>query len=210
MDKLMDLGHMDNYYEQIVKKKFTANQLMTIVMGICGIVLVIVLCVFFSKRIPALVPVSLIALGVGVWLIYTLIKNSGVEYEYTFVMGEMRIERIKGKSRRRKITAFDVKDIDDLGKYIDRETGKRNVDPSKFGLVLHAEENDVNLNTYYLVIHDKIRHKRALITLTPNNTTLEKIRPFLSVELKKKYLKLMKEEEKNAVKAPAETAVNDN
>lgn len=209
MDKLMDLGHMDNYYEQIVKKKFTANQLMTIVMGICGIVLVIVLCVFFSRKVPILVPVSLVALGVGIWLIYTLIKNSGVEYEYTFVMGEMRIERIKGKSKRRKITAFDVKDIDDLGKYLDRETGKRNVDPSKFGVVLHAEENDINDNTYYLIIHDKIRHKRALITLTPNNMTLEKIRPFLSVELKKKYLKLMKEEEKNAVKVSSDSAVKE-
>lgn len=205
MEKLMDLGHMDNYYEQIVKKKFAANQLTTLVMGICSIVLVIFLCVYFSAVIPFLVPVSLIALGVGVWLIYTLVKNSGVEYEYTFVMGEMRIERIKGKSRRRKITAFDVKDIDDFGKYIDRETGKRNIDPSKFGVVLHSEENDINDNTYYLVIHDKIRHKRALLTFTPNQTTLEKIRPFLSIELKKKYLKLIKEEEKNA-KVSAETA----
>ena len=98
MEKLMDLGHMDNYYEQIVKKKFAANQLATLVMGICSIVLVIFLCVYFSAVIPLLVPVSLIALGVGVWLIYTLVKNSGVEYEYTFVMGEMRIERIKGNT----------------------------------------------------------------------------------------------------------------
>ncbi len=208
MDKLMDVGRMDNYYEQIVKKKFTANQFTALVLSLCGVITVIVLCVFFSGIIPILVPVSLISLGVGIWLIYYLIKNSGIEYEYTFVMGEMRVERIKGKSKRKKVAAFDVKDIDDIGKYIDRETGKRTVDPSKHGLILHAEENDTNIDTYYVIIHDKIRHKHAILTFTPNKTTLEKLRPFLSVELKKKFLKMMKEEEKYEAEAKKEAVQN--
>ena len=56
--------------------------------------------------------------------------------------------------------------------------------------VLRAEENDENEDTYYLIIHDKIRHKPALLIFSPNETTLEKLRPFLSVELKKKFMSI--------------------
>lgn len=206
MQQLISVNNMDNYYEQIVKKKFTSKQALTLVVSFVMIVLVIAACVFFSTQIPVLGPLSLFLLGVGVWMIYYMIKNSGIEYEYTFVGGEMRIERIKGKATRRKVTVFDCKEIDDLGKFLDRSTGKKNIDPSQYELKLHSEENTANDNTYYVVIHDKVRHKRALLTFTPNKITLEKMRPFLSVELKKKYIKLLKEEEEYL----KNTAVADN
>ncbi len=196
MDKLIDVTRMDNYYEQIVKKKFTAKQMISLVGSICAIILIIALCIFFSGIYSFLIPVALILIGLGIWLTVYLVKNSGIEYEYTFVTGEMRIERIKGKAKRRNITVFDIKGIDDIGKYYNHETGKRNVEPSKHNLVLHAEENNASDSTYYVLIHDKIRHKPALLVFTPNKMTLEKLRPYLSIELKKKFITLMKEEEK--------------
>ncbi len=196
MDKLIDVTRMDNYYEQIVKKKFTAKQMISLVGSICAIILIIALCVFFSGIYSFLIPVALILLGFGIWLTVYLVRNSGIEYEYTFVTGEMRIERIKGKAKRRNITVFDIKGIDDIGKYYNHETGRRNVEPSKHNLVLHAEENNASDSTYYVLIHDKIRHKPALLMFTPNKMTLEKLRPYLSIELKKKFITLMKEEEK--------------
>ncbi len=201
MDKLIDVTRMDNYYEQIVKKKFTAKQLVSLVGSICGIVLVIALCVMFSSKYSFLIPVSLLLLCLGIWLAVYLVRNSGIEYEYTFVTGEMRIERIKGKAKRRNITVFDIKGIDDIGKYYDRETGRRNVEPSKYNLVLHAEENNTSDATYYVLIHDKIRHKPALLIFTPNKMTLEKLRPYLSIELKKKFITLMKSEDEYAKSA---------
>ena len=196
MDKSIDVTRMDNYYEQIVKKKFTAKQMISLVGSICAIILIIALCIFFSGIYSFLIPVALILIGLGIWLTVYLVKNSGIEYEYTFVTGEMRIERIKGKAKRRNITVFDIKGIDDIGKYYNHETGKRNVEPSKHNLVLHAEENNASDSTYYVLIHDKIRHKPALLVFTPNKMTLEKLRPYLSIELKKKFITLMKEEEK--------------
>lgn len=195
MDKLIDVERMENYYEQIVKKKFSAKQLAILAGSICCIILIIALCVIFSGVYSFLIPVSLILLGLGIWLIVYLVRNSGIEYEYTFVTGEMRIERIKGKAKRRKITVFDIKGIDDIGKYYDRETGKRNVEPSKYNLILHAEENKSSDSTYYVLIHDKIRQKPALLTFTPNDMTLKKLKPYLSIELKKKFINLMKKEE---------------
>lgn len=201
MEKLMNVGSMDNYYEQIVQKKFNSKMLATLVLAMVGIVFAIFLSIYLSIYFNWLVPVSLLLLGVGIWLIWFMIKNSGVEYEYTFVMGEMRIERIKGRSRRKNVTAFDVKAIDDIGLYYDADSGERKVNPKDSPLVLRAASNEKDGLTYYAKIHDKIRHKPALLLFSPNDTTLEKIKPYLSVELKKKYLKLQKDAEKAKSKA---------
>ncbi len=203
MQQLISVGNMDNYYEQIVKKKFTSKQALTMVASFLLIILVIAACIYFSSIIAILGPISIFLIGVGIWMIYYMIKNSGIEYEYTFVGGEMRIERIKGQATRRKVAVFDCKEIDDIGKYLDRSTGKKNVDTSQYRLILHSEENATNPDTYYLVIHDKVRHEPAFLTFTPDETTLKKMRPYLSVELKKKFIKLMQEEEEYRKNHPA-------
>lgn len=131
--------------------------------------------------------------GLGAYLVYYILKHSRVEYEYTFVLGELRIARIKGNAKRRTITYFDVKNIDDIGHYINAETGKRTIDPSKYPNLLHAAEDDYALDTYYFIIHDKVRKKPAVLLMTPNEKTFSMIRPYLSVELKKKFLKMQKE-----------------
>ena len=190
MGKLMDLGTMDNYYEQIVKRKMSSNTRLAIIFGIVLTMIAFAGCVFLANTLPVLALVAIGLLGVAIYLVYYMISNAGIEYEYTFVVGEMRIERIKGQKKRRKVTSFDVKAVDDIGKYHNPETGEKNVDPSKHKLVLRAEENDENEDTYYLIIHDKIRHKPALLIFSPNEITLEKLRPFLSVELKKKFMSI--------------------
>lgn len=196
MENIMQVGKMGNYSEQIVKRKMSQTKLTALILGLCLIVFIIFLSVYLSGFFNWLVPVSLLCMGLGVYIIYYMIKNAGVEYEYTFVVGEMRIDKIKGKSKRKKVTVFDVKSIDQIGKFINPETGEREVDTSKYELILHAAEDDFNLNTYYMVIHDKIRQKPALLLYTPDERTLSMIQPYLSVELKKKFFIMKKEEEK--------------
>lgn len=207
MEQVMKVEKMDGYSEQIVKRKMSATKVTALVLSLMMIVLIIVLSVYLSGFFNWLVPIALLCLGLGIYLIYVMFKNAGVEYEYTFVLGEMRIDKIKGKSKRKKITVFDVKAIDDIGKYIDSKTGEKAINKSKQELVLYAAEDDVKEDTYYMLIHDKIRQKHALLLFTPNERTLSMIQPYLSVELKKKFIK-MKREQENA-KKQAETSVKD-
>ena len=125
MEKVMQVEKIDNYSEQIVKRKMTSSKFSALVLSIAGIVVLIALSIYLSGYFNWLVPVALLFLGLGIYLSVMLIKNSGIEYEYTCVIGEMRIDKIKGKSKRKKITVFDVKAIDDIGKYIDTKTGNR-------------------------------------------------------------------------------------
>lgn len=187
MSKYMEVEKIENYSEQIVKKKLTSSTFASLVGALCIIMIVIFVSVYLSTFFGWLVPVALLLLGLGIYLTYYLIKNSGIEYEYTFVLGEMRVDKIKGKTKRRRITVFDVKSIDKIGKYNDTETKKKNIDISKYELVLKAAVNENNDDTYYIVIHDKIRQKPAILLFTPDERTLNMIRPYLSVKLKKEF-----------------------
>lgn len=195
MEKVMQVEKIDNYSEQIVKRKMTSTKFTALVLSIAGIVVLIGLSIYLSGYFNWLVPVALLFLGLGIYFSYILIRNSGIEYEYTCVVGEMRIDKIKGKSKRKKISVFDVKAVDDIGKYIDSKTGDKSVDKSKFDLVLKAAEDVDRNDTYYVIIHDKIRQKHALLFFTPNERTLSMIQPYLSIELKKKFLKMKHDEE---------------
>ena len=196
MTKYMELENIESYYEQVVKKKLGSETVIKLVLGLSLIIVTMIVSIILMVTLADwLFLIVLTLFPFTIYLIYYIIKNSRVEYEYTFVLGEMRIARIKGKSKRRTITYFDVKAIDDIGRFIDPETGKKTIDPSKSPTLLHAAENDYYLNTYYLIIHDKVRKKPAVILMTPNERTFSLIRPYLSVELKKKFLKMQKDDE---------------
>ena len=139
MEKYMELDNMDAYYEQDVKRKMSSSTISALILSLVVIVVIMVLSIYLSFTVLTwFFPIALIMLGLGIYLIYYILKNSRVEYEYTFVLGELRIARIKGRAKRKNITYFDVKAIDDIGKYINPETGKKNIDASKYPNLLHA------------------------------------------------------------------------
>lgn len=187
MSKYLELDKMENYSEQIVKKKIGNTTFASLIGILCLIAVIVFASIYLSMFFDWLVPVAILMFAMGIYLGYYLIKNSGVEYEYTFVLGEMRVDRIKGKSKRKRITVFDVKAVDQLGKYINTETKKANIDISKYENVLRAAINEKNEDTYYAVIHDKIRKKPAILLFTPDKRTLNMIKPYLSVKLKKEF-----------------------
>ena len=189
MENYMEVNKIENYSEQIVKKKFSSGTFTTLVVSLCLITVVVFTSVYLSMYFGWLVPVAILLFCLGIYLAYYMIKNSGIEYEYTFVLGEMRVDKIKGKNKRKRITVFDVKSVDKMGKYIDPETKKKTVDTSKYELVLNASENETSENTYYIVIHDKIRQKPAILLFSPDERTMNMIRPYFSVELKKQLFK---------------------
>lgn len=203
MEKLMDLSGMENYYEQIVKHKLTNQAFILLVLGFIFSIVGIIVGAVLSFTFGIFIPITIGLIALVAWMGWYLMKYTRLEYEYTFVSGEMRIERIKNKLRRKKITAFDVKSIDDIGPLYDPETNELAVDQKKYELVLKADGTEMNDIPYYVVIHDKIRHKPALLIFTPNETTLKKLRPFLSVELKKKFM--LREKKMEAAKKKKES-----
>ena len=201
MDEYLKVDSMSNYREQIVKRKMTPTKLATIVMSLVACLLVMAISVYLSQFFGWFVPIALLMLGLGIYLIFYIIKNSGIEFEYTFVMGELRIDKIKGKSKRKRMTVFDVKSIDKLDRYIDRETGRPAVSSSKYDHVIRACQDEHSEDTYYVVIHDKVKQKPALLLFSPDERTMNMIKPYFSTNLKKKFFAMEKEDKQRLEKA---------
>ena len=196
MEKYIALDNIDAYYEQVVKRKMSPAIFSKLVLGLVLVAAAIFVMIYLMVTVADWLFLLVLSMaGFAGYLVYYLIKNSHVEYEYTFVLGELRIAKIKGRSKRRTITYFDVKAIDDIGHYIDPNTGKKTIDPKKYPNLLRAAENEYNLDTYYFIIHDKVRKKPAVLLMTPNEKTMSLIRPYLSVDLKKKFMQMQKDDE---------------
>ena len=120
MTKYMELENIESYYEQVVKKKLGSETVIKLVLGLSLIIVTMIVSIILMVTLADwLFLIVLTLFPFTIYLIYYIIKNSRVEYEYTFVLGEMRIARIKGKSKRRTITYFDVKAIDGANKPFD-------------------------------------------------------------------------------------------
>ncbi len=176
---------MEGFSEQLIKQKTTKTRYILKVISLTASILVV--CVgFYLSMFPGfdwVVPIVLLLIVAAVYLIYNLVKNSGIEYEYTCVGGELRVDRIKGGRKRKAITRADIKSIEIMGKYTEMDKSK--IDPSEYGIIYKAGDNLGTDDTYYAIIHDKIKHRPALLYFTPNERTLEMMRPHLSVQLKK-------------------------
>ena len=92
------------YIEQLVKQKATAP---SIIMKLTCVSMVLITIFFwFVSELPLLFALIIIVLAV---LMY---KRSNLEYEYQFYNGELDIDQIAGKQKRRRVFSIRLRDID--------------------------------------------------------------------------------------------------
>lgn len=115
----------DVVYEQIIKKKYEGKDYLMSLLYILACLavpsIIIFLVVLFIENgilyilsmigYVVLVYIAAIVIAVG------LVRNTHYEYEYTFVNGEMTIDKIIAKSKRKRMLVFDVKLVEEMGIY---------------------------------------------------------------------------------------------
>ncbi|MBQ8960957.1 MAG: hypothetical protein IJ071_07050 [Ruminococcus sp.] len=113
---------MDNFAEQLVRKQQTsADRAKLIGITVGGILLTLLLAVGAVLMLgsPIVSFVGLIAAAAAGYGTYFLAQSMQVEYEYTFTNGELDIDKIIAKSRRKELLTVDVGKFTAFGKYTD-------------------------------------------------------------------------------------------
>ncbi len=131
----------DVVYERIIKKKYEGRDYAKCFLFIflCIVIPAVVLFAvanFIEGGIYILLSMVgyIILLYVAAIIIAIgLVKNTSYEYEYTFVNGDMTIDKIIAKNKRKRMISFDVKLVEDMGVY----------DPQKF-----ADNKDITTLVY--------------------------------------------------------------
>ena len=95
----------DLYTELLVKKEKTAKDSMTKI----GMIALVVLLAFAGLFIHPLLLIGAVAAGVAA---YFIVPRTDLEFEYLFVNGEMDIDKIMSKSKRKRVLSFNLSEAD--------------------------------------------------------------------------------------------------
>jgi hypothetical protein len=153
----------DTFKEQLVKKKPNTSDTLKRA-GVIAAVLVLALVCIMIPAIAAFTPIIIAAAAVGAYFLFSLIN---VEYEYAFVNGELDIDIIYSKSRRKRIFSAEVRNIEVMAHVEDtahtRDFGNAEVKNYYSGVA--------GKDTYAFLINYK--GKRLKVLIEPNETMLK-------------------------------------
>lgn len=102
---------MDFFNEHIVKRRKNAQDIMSIIIAlmVAFMVLYLILVQFISGKLTVLIPIEIALVIFGV---YSVISSFNVEYEYSVTNGEMDIDKITAKRKRKKFVSLKLKDVE--------------------------------------------------------------------------------------------------
>lgn len=172
---------MDIFAEQIVKKKSTGATIALKVLIVTGIVLLSAGCLFLM--LCGLVIALFIGIGI-VYLGYFLLSGLDCEYEYIVTNGEIDVDKIIAKRKRKRLITAKSSLFERFGKLADAP------EPDSDATIVLAEgEGNGEENYYADFTHASIGNVRLIFT--PESKIIEAVRPFLPrntrVEFDRRY-----------------------
>lgn len=169
---------MDVFVEQIVKKRSTTKDIAVI----AGIILAaLILCFAFAIILPMFVPalgaISLFLVAGTIFGAYWLITSMDLEFEYASTNGDLTIDKIIHRRKRKRIINLDSKDIESMGKYQAADHAQKSYDKR----INTARDESAEDCWYITMRHNKFGH--ILLTFSPDERTLNSLKPFIKRQL---------------------------
>ena len=171
---------MDVFVEYMIKKKLSAKDvammLGAVVLGCLLVVGSFLLTGIFG--VPPMVPFFVLC-GV-IYGIYWVITSRSIEFEYSVTNGDISIDMILNRKSRKRLTSFDAKAIEEMGKYTEnaQRLKERRVDK-----VIFASETDDGKDAWYVIAKSR-KTGLTLLVFSPNEKCIEAIKPFMDRRLR--------------------------
>ena len=159
---------MDIFYEQIISVKKTAQK-----KALCGIIyalaaVISALAVFGAVKYMMFMFLFVVLIAFVWFLAFKLISNFNIEYEYIITNGDLDVDVIINKSRRKRIATVQCKNIESVKKF---DFSAKTAD-----LICCCNEDD----EAYLITARGVSGKVIKLVIAPNDKIKEGITKFLS------------------------------
>ena len=154
----------ESYVELLVKKKKTPKDSILKGLMIAGIVILVLI-----GLVIHLVLIEAIALGV---LAYFKMPGLDLEFEYLYVNGELDIDKIMSKVKRKRVGSFDISKAEMVAPVKSHELDYYR--QSKDMKVVDCSSGEDHANVYGMVIKDEKGMK--LVLFEPNQEILDDMR----------------------------------
>lgn len=157
----------DVFIEQLIKQQdSTKTKALKVLIVFCALIVFLIGFVFLLT--PFGTVAMLVMCGVG-YLSFLLFSGLSLEYEYIYTNGEIDIDRISAKRKRKRITTVKITNFDMFDKY-----NEEKLKGQSFDVRIMACTSTTDENTYYATFHGK-ESKRCLLVFTPNDRLLAQI-----------------------------------
>ena len=156
----------DTYYELIVKRKMSSTSLLI------RFLVVVVTAIAFMLGMLIL---NIYGLIVGFFLAYLdiiIFRNTDTEYEYQFISGDLDIDIIYGKAKRKKLNRYDMRKIEIFSPTNSAKLASYNNGTVK---VLDYSSGYLDRLTYSFIIDTNDGHKTKVI-FEPNEKLINAIK----------------------------------
>ena len=158
----------DVFKEQLIKKHSTFKDfILKALIGLGFIIAVAATMLAFQQ----LLPIIILVMGFLVFYLYGLLNK---EFEYIFTNGELDIDCIYGKARRKRKFTCNIKDARFLAHANNREA---EVELKKITESLNFGSGRVNENTWYLLVSHQGKHVKMIFE--PNEAMFNAIRTYI-------------------------------
>ena len=164
---------MDVIVEYIVKRKNTGKDLALQILIAVGAVALFVLLLAAMTVFTSIMPI-LFALACGsLYGGYYLFTSQNVEYEYIFVNGEMDIDKIIARRKRKRLVTVKARSFESFGIY--KAAEHANV---QYANRIYACGNMNDSGNFYAVMnHPKLG--RTLLVFSPNDRILNALKTYI-------------------------------
>lgn len=172
---------MDIFCEQIVKKKKTSFEKLTVAIIWVGGYLLCMLLVFLGLRFASYLPILLLAAGFVVYFTAKIARKLNLEYEYCVTNGLLDIDKIINRSDRKRMISVEINTFDRFEEF---DASKPENDPKKFdSTVIAVADPDGEDPLYVATVRHPVKG-RILIVFQPNEKVLKNVKQSLSHNLK--------------------------
>ena len=170
---------MDIFVEQLVKKEKTVrDRLITVCIVLC-VVLLPLACVALAyiTSIYYFIMVAFFVLIAAVYGAWYFITAQNVEYEYSVTNSNITVDKVIAKRKRKRIVSFDIKKIEEMGKFDDKDYEKR-----KYDKLMFASASDFGADGYAAVFFIE-KYGNCLLLFSPTEKVREAMRPYLKRDI---------------------------
>lgn len=141
---------MEELVECIVKSKLTfkafAGRCFTVALGIFGVLVTLAI----SNVAPWALPFALIGDLIIGFIVYYTFRNTSIEYEYDFFGGELTIDKIMCKAKRKRLRVINFSNFEYMAPGDSKRFGNINSVDAEF---LNYSEHNPEKKTYIALFH---------------------------------------------------------
>lgn len=169
--------YSDVVNEFFVKRQTGARRILSYLCITLLVALLVLILLFVGLMVDVLFSVALIASVGVVALGFVFIRRMNVEYEYSFITGDISVDKILNRTNRKSLFKFDVKNTEKIGIYNSAE-----FDKSKYAAIYNVTDSEKPEGCIYMVVASnnfnpggkkKIGHGNVLI-LVQNDERVKK------------------------------------